>query len=156
MRTVNTGEYVSILKELTKEGKEASLLISGSSMSPFLIHQRDTIYFRHPDRALKRGDMVFYQRANGQYVMHRIYKKRPEGLYLVGDNQTVIEGPLNENQVFALVCAVKRKGKMLYPGSFWWEFFALSGRYSFPYVRFSRPAMPGFSFPGVQVTINYS
>ncbi len=124
MRTVNTGEYVSILKELTKEGKEASLLISGSSMSPFLIHQRDTIYFRHPDRALKRGDMVFYQRANGQYVMHRIYKKRPEGLYLVGDNQTVIEGPLNENQVFALVCAVKRKGKMLYPGSFWWEFFA--------------------------------
>ena len=34
-------------------------LIAGSSMSPFLCHNRDYIYFTRPDRELRRGDMVF-------------------------------------------------------------------------------------------------
>lgn len=34
-RLVDTREYVSALRELTEEGREVSLLISGSSMSPF-------------------------------------------------------------------------------------------------------------------------
>lgn len=35
MKVVNTREYVSMLRELTEEGKEVSMLIAGSSMSPF-------------------------------------------------------------------------------------------------------------------------
>lgn len=72
MKRVNTREYVSVLKELTEEGKEVSMLISGNSMSPFLVNARDTIWFKKPDRKLKKGDMVFYQRKSGQFVMHRI------------------------------------------------------------------------------------
>lgn len=123
MKFVDTREYVSVLRELTEEGKEVSLIISGSSMSPFLIHQRDYIYFKKPDRELKKGDMVFYQRDSGQFVMHRIWKVRPDGYYIVGDAQTVIEGPVRRNQIFALITKVQRKGKWLEPGDFWWEFF---------------------------------
>lgn len=123
MRTIDTREYVAVLRELTEEGREVSLMISGSSMSPFLIHQRDTIYFRKPDKKLKRGDMVFYERPGGQFVMHRIIRVRPEGLYLIGDAQTEIEGPLDSKCVFARVVRVRRKGKILEPGDFWWEFF---------------------------------
>lgn len=123
MKVVDTREYVSVLRELTEEGKEVSLLISGSSMSPFLIHQRDYIYFKKPDRELKKGDMVFYQRDSGQFVMHRIWKVRPDGYYIVGDAQTVIEGPVRRDQIFALITKVQRKGKWLEPGDFWWEFF---------------------------------
>ena len=79
MREVDTQEYVSILKELVEEGNQVSLLISGSSMAPFLIHHRDTVCFKKPDRALKEGDIVFYRRANGQYVMHRIRRIRQDG-----------------------------------------------------------------------------
>lgn len=123
MKVVDTREYVSVLRELTEEGKEVSLLISGNSMSPFLIHQRDYIYFKKPDRELKKGDMVFYQRDSGQFVMHRIWKVRPDGYYIVGDAQTVIEGPVRRDQIFALITKVQRKGKWLEPGDFWWEFF---------------------------------
>ena len=123
MRVVDTGAYVSMLKELTEEGKEVSMLIAGNSMSPFLIHQRDSIYFKKPDRELRAGDMVFYQRANGQYVMHRIRKVKPEGYYIVGDAQQQIEGPVKREQVFGLITKVKRKDKWLEPGDFWWEFF---------------------------------
>lgn len=123
-RFVNTREYVSALRGLTEEGREVSLLISGSSMSPFLIHARDYIYFRKPDRELRRGDMVFFQRDSGQFVMHRILKVKKEGFYLVGDGQTQVEGPVRRDQIFGLVFCVKRKGKKIKPGDFWWEFFA--------------------------------
>lgn len=123
MKFVDTREYVSVLRELTEQGKEVGLIISGSSMSPFLIHQRDYICFKKPDRKLKKGDMVFYQRDSGQFVMHRIWKIRPDGYYIVGDAQTEIEGPVREEQIFALITKVQRKGKWLAPGDFWWEFF---------------------------------
>ncbi|MBE5773447.1 MAG: hypothetical protein E7337_05880 [Clostridiales bacterium] len=122
-RRVDTREYVDVLRGLIKEGKEVSMLVAGSSMNPFLIHYRDTIFFKKPDCALRRGDMVFYQRDSGQYVMHRILRVKPEGLYIVGDAQTEIEGPVREDQVFAIITRVKRKGKMIGPDDFWWKFF---------------------------------
>lgn len=123
MRKVDTSEYVSALRQLVEEGHEVSLVISGGSMLPFLASQRDSVFFKQPDRDLKPGDMVFYQRANGHYVMHRIHAIKKDGYYLVGDSQQVIEGPLAREQIFALVTKVIRKGKTLSPGSFWWEFF---------------------------------
>ena len=122
-RVVDTNEYVSVLRELAEEGRVVSMLIAGSSMSPFLCHNRDYIYFTKPDRELRRGDMVFYQRDTGQYVMHRIYKRKKDDYYMVGDAQTQIEGPLRRDQIFARIIQVKRKGKIIRPGDFWWEFF---------------------------------
>lgn len=122
-RVVDTREYVSVLREIAEGGKVVSLRIAGSSMSPFLAHGRDYIYFTKPDRELREGDMVFYQRRNGQYVMHRIYKVKPDGYYIVGDAQTEIEGPVSRDQIFALITKVKRKDRIIQPGDFWWEFF---------------------------------
>ena len=122
-KIVDTREYVSILRELTEEGKEVSLLIAGNSMVPFLVHERDYIYFKKPEDDLKKGDMVFFQRDNQAFVMHRIKKVKPEGYYIVGDAQTTLEGPIRRDQIFARITRVKRKGVVLQPGDFWWEFF---------------------------------
>ena len=124
MRNVDTRQYVSMLCELVREGKEVSMLITGSSMSPFLLSHKDTICFKTPWRPLRRGDMVFYERQSGQFVMHRIYKVRDEGLYIVGDAQHEIEGPVNPNQVFGLVTKANRRGKWIGPKDFWWKFYA--------------------------------
>ena len=123
-RVVDTRAYVDMLRGLTEEGREVCMLVAGSSMNPFLIHDRDAIFFKKPDGPLVRGDMVFYQRDGGQYVMHRLLRVRPEGLYIAGDAQTEIEGPVRPEQVFARVTRVRRKGKMIGPGDFWWTFFA--------------------------------
>lgn len=124
MKVVDTRAYVSMLRGLVEEGNEVSMLIAGNSMSPFLIHQRDTICFRKPDCELKSGDIVFYQRPGGQYVMHRICKVRKDGYYIAGDGQTAIEGPVSREQIFAVITRVQRKGRWIEPGDFWWEFFA--------------------------------
>lgn len=123
MRTLDTDTYMSVLKELVEEGREVSLLISGSSMEPLLRDQRDSICFKAPDRELAKGDMVFYQRTNGQYIMHRIYRVSPEGYYLVGDHQVVIEGPLKREQIFGLITKVQRNGRWIGPESLTWKFF---------------------------------
>ncbi|MDO4491748.1 MAG: S24/S26 family peptidase [Lachnospiraceae bacterium] len=124
MKIVDTYEYVSVLRELTEEGQSVSMLISGSSMSPFLAHQRDYIYFEKPKRPLKKGDMVFYQRDTGQYVMHRICRVCKDGTFhMVGDAQIQIEKGIRPDQIFALITQVKRKNRLLKPGDFWWDFF---------------------------------
>ena len=124
MKVVDTNTYVSILKELTDQGKEVSLLISGNSMEPFLKHQRDTIFFQKIERELAVGDIVFYQRRNGQYVVHRIYAIREEGYYILGDGQSLVEGPIKREQIFGLITKVQRKGRWIGPEHFVWKFFA--------------------------------
>ena len=137
MKVVNTREYVGMLKELTEEGKEVSMMIFGSSMAPFLIHARDMIYFKKPDRELKKGDMVFFQRRDEAYVMHRIHHINKEGkLFIIGDAQVDMEGPIDKEQVFAIITKVKRKGKWITPGDFWWEFFEHIWLHLIPFRRF--------------------
>uniref|UniRef100_UPI0035A5D1B1 S24/S26 family peptidase n=1 Tax=uncultured Thomasclavelia sp. TaxID=3025759 RepID=UPI0035A5D1B1 len=74
MSRLGTREYIDILRTVIDEGKEVNMRVLGSSMAPFVVHERDTIYFKRPERKLKKGDIAFFQRNNGQYVVHRIYK----------------------------------------------------------------------------------
>ena len=124
MKTIDTNEYLSVIRELVQQQKEVSLVVTGNSMAPFLIHQRDTICFKKPESPFKVGDIVFYQRTNGKFVMHRIYKVKSDELYMIGDAQRMVEGPIKKSQVFAVVTKVKRNGKWLTSDSFLWKFFA--------------------------------
>ncbi|MEE1031469.1 MAG: S24/S26 family peptidase [Ruminococcus sp.] len=128
-RTVDTTTYMDVLKELVNEGREVPLLIAGNSMSPFLIDKRDTILISPIKEPLRVGDMAFFQRASGQYVMHRIQYIRKnketgtEEYYFLGDAQYLTEGPIPREQIFGLITKVCRKDKWIEPGNFWWEFF---------------------------------
>ena len=136
MRKIANDVYIPVLKELVEEGKEVSMMISGSSMNPFLIHQRDYILMRKPERELKVGDMVFFQRNDGAYVMHRIHHiNKKEKLFIIGDAQTEMEGPIDKEQVFAIIIKVKRKGKWISPGDFWCEFFEHIWLHLIPFRR---------------------
>lgn len=123
-KILDTGEYVAVLRALVEEGREVSMVVWGGSMTPFLGHGRDRIFFAAPQQPLRRGDMVFFRRAGGQNVMHRICRVRPEGFYLVGDAQVRVEGPIRREQIFARVTRVERKGRLLAPGDPLWDFFA--------------------------------
>lgn len=136
MKKIANDVYIPMLKELVEEGKEVSMMISGSSMNPFLIHQRDYILMKKPQELLKSGDMVFFQRKDGAYVMHRIHHMDQEGkLYIIGDAQTKMEGPIDQEQVFAIVTKVQRKGKWITSGNFWWEFFEHIWLHLIPFRR---------------------
>ena len=120
---VDASVLIPEYRKMMEEGLEVPLLVSGSSMSPFIIHQRDRILLRRIDSPLRRGDMAMFQREDGTYVMHRICRIRGGEYYFVGDAQTEVEGPVRRDRIFAVVTAVQRKGVWQKPGMFWWEFF---------------------------------
>lgn len=123
-RLIENDIYIPVLRELIEEGQQVRMTVSGSSMSPLICHHRDSVLLEAPKGPLKKGDIAFYQRDNGAYILHRICKvKKGEGIWCIGDNQTVIEGPLREDQVFALVTAICRKEQWIRPGSLTWNFF---------------------------------
>ena len=123
-RMVDIHEYMPVLRGLIEQGKEDSLTISGNSMVPFMVHGRDQVLIEKPSEPWKKGDIGFFQRDNGAYVLHRICRvDQQENYWFVGDGQVFIEGPIRKDQIFGKVIAVKRKGKWVRPGSFLWEFF---------------------------------
>ena len=116
-------EYRRILAE-EPEVAALPLVISGRSMTPFLIDGRDTVYLARLERPVRRGDMLLYQRSSGQYVLHRVWKAEKDGTFtMVGDAQTELEHGIREAQIIAIVTSVVRKGKSMAPGGFWWDFF---------------------------------
>ena len=106
-----------------QETQAVPLVISGSSMVPFLVHGRDTVYLSKLERTPKRGDMIFYRRDNGTYILHRVFRPGENACDMVGDAQTGIEKGIRRDQMLAIVTAARRKGKLQKPGCFWWEFF---------------------------------
>lgn len=129
---IDTKEYVSNLKHLIDDGQEVVITVAGGSMEPFLRNGRDRVLLKKPTDLLKRGDIVFYQRKNGQFVLHRIFKARREGYYMMGDRQIELEGPIDEPAVFAIVTEVERGGHWISSDAFLWKFFCGLWRILYP------------------------
>lgn len=124
-RIVDIDAYMPVLRELLAQGQSVSLTVTGESMSPFLRHGRDQIRLAAVTAPPQRGDMVFFRRRSGQYIMHRVLRRMPDGNYaIIGDGQQQVESPITAEQIFAVVTQVCRKGVWLGPENFWWRFFA--------------------------------
>lgn len=122
-RKVDTALLLEEYRTLLETVDQLPLLISGNSMSPFLVHGRDTVFLTRVKRPLRRGDIVLYRRQNGAYILHRICAVEGNAFTAVGDAQTEKEQGIAMQQVIAVACAAERKGIRQAPGSLWWEFF---------------------------------
>ena len=129
VRKVDTGKYMKIIRSLLEEGKEVPLVVTGNSMLPFLVDGRDQVLIKEVNRPLRKGDIAFFQRKNGQYIMHRIryIRQNPKTgkreYWFVGDGQVYTEGPIEQEQIFGLIIEAQRKGKRIGEKNIWWLFF---------------------------------
>ena len=110
--------YAQDIEKLLKEGNSIQLKPQGYSMYPVLIPGRDSVIVSpiEEGQKLKRGQVVLYRRykENGEkdiLVLHRIWKVKEQGIYLVGDNQKEVEGPLQFHQMLGIAITIYRKGK---------------------------------------------
>lgn len=140
VRLIDTQEYMEMIRALLEDGQEVSMIVTGNSMRPFLKHGRDKICMKKTDRKLRKGDIVFYRRENGQYVMHRILKCGDQSYTLLGDGQIVPESGIRQEQIFARITKVQVRGKWIGPENFRWRFF------EHIWIRFCGIRKLGFSF----------
>lgn len=115
-------QYRQLLQE-DPRAENLPLLISGGSMTPFLIGGRDTVFLSRAEGPLVPGDIALYRRDDGGYVLHRVYRVTAAGYTMLGDAQQVSEPGIRPEQIIARVSAVRRKGRLLGPGDPMWEFF---------------------------------
>lgn len=108
------------IREIVGAGGKVRLTVTGQSMMPTLCEYRDSVVLEKPKR-LKKSDIILYQRKNGDYVLHRIVKVKKEGYGLCGDNQTVVEFPIEKEQIIAVVSSVVRKGKTIDKRNVWYR-----------------------------------
>ena len=100
--------YELIAVQLQNGGK-ANLVVTGSSMKPMLVENRDMVVLEPITRELVPGDITLHRRENGRFVLHRIIRLTPEGYLLSGDNQWILETVTRE-QMLAVVTGFTRKG----------------------------------------------
>lgn len=100
------------IEKILKEGQTIQIRLQGYSMYPLFVPGRDQVRIAPAGtRRLRRGEVVLYRRAGGILVLHRIWHRKKAGIYLVGDNQKEIEGPLKESQICGVMIGFVRKEK---------------------------------------------
>lgn len=109
--TTSGTPYPMDIEKLLRDGHPVRLKPQGFSMYPLFISGRDEAVIAPCDPAsLHRGDVALYRRDNSILVLHRIWKIRNDRFYMVGDNQTEIEGPLRPDQIRGKLIACNRNG----------------------------------------------
>ena len=104
--------YTYDIEQLLKNGSAVKLKPQGYSMYPLFLPGRDEAVIEHcVPSELHRGDVILYRRVQGILVLHRICRITRDGFYLVGDNQTEVEGPLSPEQIHGKLTGVVRNGK---------------------------------------------
>lgn len=107
--TVDAREMGAAVSQILAEGGSFVLTVTGNSMRPTLVPQRDQVCLTAPDK-LRKGDIVFFRRRSGEYILHRILQVGPEGLTVNGDSQDWTE-TIQPDQVIGVVSRICRDGK---------------------------------------------
>lgn len=109
-KTISLEEIEPVIKEKIENGGTVQLPITGTSMLPLLVWGRDSVEIVKCENA-KKGDIIFYRRDDGHFVLHRIVGKDEKGYILCGDNQWVKEYGIQNRHIIAVVSTITRNGK---------------------------------------------
>lgn len=114
----NMPESKQDIEGFLAQGSTVQFMPRGYSMYPLFVPGRDEAVVAPVDtNCLKRGDVVLYRRDKSILVLHRIWKRKGDLFFLVGDNQREIEGPLRPDQIKGILVQVVRKGRRFSTGN---------------------------------------
>ena len=133
-RSIRLDEAMALIRESLDSGHEVTFSPRGASMLPFLKEGRDTVTLTALPPKLKKYDIVFYQRDNGQYVLHRLVRVG-KTYTCIGDHQYVYETGIRRDQIIAVCSSVVRGGKRISAQDGRWRLYAVAWHYSRPVRR---------------------
>ena len=108
---IRLSDYDSLIREVLSSGGEFRLYPHGTSMLPLLRQGRDSVSLRQVDSPIRKNDILFYQRPDGAYVLHRVRTVTPKELTMWGDNQTAPERGVCPDWIIGRVTRIFRDGK---------------------------------------------
>lgn len=110
-------DYDESIRLVLESGGEFRLYPKGTSMLPLIVQGRDSVSLVKSE-SYKAGDIAFYLRCDGHYVLHRIIREENGSFTMCGDNQRVLEQGIEPSQIIGKVKYVHRKDKKIAEGDF--------------------------------------
>lgn len=111
---VSGSELFPLIIEQLEQGKRVCFTVSGSSMMPWIVNNRDSVeLISAKNIQLKKGDIILFQPLKHKYVLHRIIKVCPTGYLTAGDGNLYADGIASKESVIAKAVSIRRKGKEL-------------------------------------------
>jgi signal peptidase I len=100
--------------EMLARGGTVNFNPRGVSMLPTIHNDGDRVVLAPIVGKLKKYDLPFYKRDNGQFVLHRIVGVNSDGTYeLCGDNQWHIEHCVRHDQLIGVAKTIVRSGRSI-------------------------------------------
>ena len=130
-------QIAPFITDAISKGKKVKLTVTGNSMYPLFRDRKDTVVLA-PFSKLKKRDVVFYKRTNGQYVLHRIIKKKGNILTFAGDNETKKEYPVNVSDCIAVMTSFERYSKESSADDLWYRLYSFFWVAVFPFRKFCK------------------
>lgn len=121
--SIHIAEYDSIIREVLASGGEFRMYPHGTSMRPLLRQGIDSVVLEQLKRTPQKNDILFYQRKDGSYILHRLWNVTDTGLILVGDNQRMLEYGVTEEQIIGYVTRIYRGEKEINCDGFWYRMY---------------------------------
>ena len=150
---MNNGEFyladaIDVIQEILDGGGEFRIYPKGTSMLPLLVQGTDSVVLRKRTQQLehpvKRHDIAFYRRNNGQFVLHRVMKCHRNGTYtMCGDNQLTLEPNISSEQIIGYVCQIYKGDKLVSLHSLRYRIYTIFWT-CMPYRRCMRFLKQGF------------
>lgn len=108
---VKLEEVFPLIAEKLKMGGKVTFKPHGISMLPLIRQGRDSVVIEKFDGNAKVGDVIFFRRPNGQFVLHRVIGKRKDGYILCGDNQWQKERGVLDTWIIGIMTGILRDGE---------------------------------------------
>jgi len=107
----NYRELEPVIRETLERGATVTLLPRGTSMLPLIRQGKDSVMLEKLCQKAAVGDVIFYQRPDGQFVLHRIVGEDKNGYILCGDNQYVKEYGVLADWIIGIMTKLFRDGQ---------------------------------------------
>ena len=111
---IGLADISDVMLEVLKSGGEVRFTSNGWSMAPLLSNAGQQVVLKAPGGKVKKGDIAFYRRKGGQFVLHRVVRVKGNTFTMCGDNQVDFEPGITREQILAVMTGYIRDGK-LYP-----------------------------------------
>lgn len=123
-REVALDQLGSMIEERLKNGQQVQLTVVGNSMYPLFHSKRDSVILSAITGKVKKREVVFYKRNNGQYVLHRMIYVKDNVYSANGDNQYWVESPLFPEQFIGRMIGFYRNRTYYSVHCFWYQIYA--------------------------------
>ena len=101
-------EYDGLIREVLASGGEFRPYPHGTSMLPLLRQGVDSVALRALNRPPRKFDILFYQRRDGSYILHRVKKVTTDGLIMWGDNHVMLEYGVTDDMIIGYAARIFR------------------------------------------------